>query len=174
MTHPPKDAPKFAYWSNFVAWDAYTSPTQLNVELSIVVVELVVVWGIVGFLLARAGVADSPFAPLLPVSDVASYSLQHPPGARTLFYLAWVSLGINVIAVVLVLVYWFWLAVRRCRSRSDAAPHRRPLANLLFLWVTNAAGAAELLLVNPYLGPPSAVMDEGQSEQLQDIARIYF
>ena len=140
---------------------------QLNAELSIVVVELVVVWGIVGFLLARADVADSPFAPLLRVSDGTQ-------GAQTLFYLAWVSLGINVIAVAVVLVYWFWLAVRRCRSRSDAAPHRQRMANLQFLWVTNAAGAAELLLVNPYLGPPSAVMDEGQSERLQDIARAYF
>ena len=81
MTYPPKNTPKFAYWSNFIAWDACSLPTQLNVELSIVVLELVVVWGIVSFLLARANLADSPFALLLHVSDGTQ-------GAQTLFYLA--------------------------------------------------------------------------------------
>ena len=31
------------------------------------------------------------------------------------------------------------------------------LANFLFLWAANAAGAAELVLVNPFLGLPTAI-----------------
>ena len=48
------------------------------------------------------------------------------------------------------------------------------MAKLLFLWVNNAAGAADILLPNPYLGPPRAFKDKGQWEHLQTIAQAYF
>ena len=39
----------------------------------------------------------------------------------------------------------------------QALKYRRQLANFLFLWATNAAGAAELVLVNAFLGSPSSL-----------------
>ena len=39
----------------------------------------------------------------------------------------------------------------------QAPQYRRQVANFLYLWATNAAGAAELLLVNTFLGPPSSL-----------------
>ena len=39
----------------------------------------------------------------------------------------------------------------------EAQQYRRQLANFLYLWATNATGAAELLFVNTFLGPPSSL-----------------
>ena len=56
--------PSIQYTRSFAAWRVYTSPKQLNAELIILVLEMAVVWGLLGLLLARAGVTDNALAPL--------------------------------------------------------------------------------------------------------------
>ena len=72
-----------------------------------------------------------------------------------------VSLAVNVSAVGLVLLYWAVLVGRRCTGsrmwHGDAtSATRRQVANFIYLWASNAAGAAELALVNSFLGAPTA------------------
>ena len=45
--------PSLQYFRSFTAWRVYTSPQQLNVEFAILVVEMAVVWGLLGLLLAQ-------------------------------------------------------------------------------------------------------------------------
>ena len=47
------------------------------------------------------------------------------------------------------------------------------MANFLFLWAANAAGAAELVLVNSFMGPPSATAQGPLANQMTTIAYVY-
>lgn len=79
-------------------------------------------------------------------------------------------MAVNGTALVAVLLNWAWLVYRRRKGGSasaDGGPGNSRLANLLFLWAANAAGAAEFVLVNSFLGPPSASM-------LSDDDPVYF
>ena len=83
-----------------------------------------------------------------------------PPSARLLYILTIVSLAVNGAALGGVLLNWAWLAYRRRyggSSPGDGHGNSR-VAIVLFLWVANAAGAAEFVLVNSFLGAPSASM----------------
>ena len=60
-----KPVPSLLYFRKFAAWRAYISPQQLNVEFAILIVEMAVVWGVLGLLLAKLGVTKNALEPLL-------------------------------------------------------------------------------------------------------------
>ena len=62
---------------------------------------------------------------------------------------------VNGAAVAAVLLYGMWQALAIRGGSLPETPFKRQLANFLYLWATNAAGAAELVLVNSFLGPPT-------------------
>ena len=171
--------PNIGYFKSFVAWRAYTSPRQLHVELGLLAAELVLVLGVFGFLLPITGLTDSVLDPILRRRDTAtvdrsfmlvdfllyggsiqdndfSFTAASPLSVTLLHYLAVVSLVVNCAALGAVLLTWVGLVFRTycwpgCSSRSP----RNRVANFLYLWVANAAGVAELVLVNACLGPPT-------------------
>ena len=114
--------PSLRYFGKFVAWRVYTSPRQINVELAILVLEMAVVWGVLGPLLAKMGVTNNALEPLLrsnnltpinafnPVRTPGDYEYtleaKPPPAVSIQRYLVLISLTVNGAAVASVLVYW--------------------------------------------------------------------
>ena len=160
--------PDIGYWKNFLAWCTYTSPRQLHVGMVLLAAELLVVLGVFGFLLPLTGTTDNLLEPVMRprqpsiVSGIDYFlvdaEVNAPLSARLLYILTIVSLAVNGAALGAMLLNWAWLAYRRCNGGSspgDGHGNSR-VAILLFLWVANAAGAAEFVLVNSFLGAPTA------------------
>ena len=55
-------APDFHYLRNFSALRAYTAPRQVNIEFTIYLAELAVLWGGLALLAAFTELVDNPFA----------------------------------------------------------------------------------------------------------------
>ena len=66
------------YFGKFVAWRVHTSPRQLNVELAILVLEMAVVWGVLGLLLAKMGVTNNALEPLLRSNNLTRIKAFNP------------------------------------------------------------------------------------------------
>ena len=65
--------PSIGYCKNFVAWRAYISPRQLQVELVLLAAEQVLVLGVFGFLLPLTGLTGSVLEPLLRLHDPVNF-----------------------------------------------------------------------------------------------------
>ena len=151
------NAPNFGYLRNFVPWRAYLSPMQLNVEVSLVAAELVVVWGVLAVLAATTGIGDNPLEPLLRAREMLDSDIYYYYDYHLwikLFTLTVVALSANAAAVLAAVLLYVIQALRSRRPDSRTDP-RRKLTNFLFLWLTNAAGAAEFVLIFTFVGPPT-------------------
>ena len=150
--------PTIGYLRNFWALRAHTSPRQVNVEFTIVLAEMVVLWGGLWLVATLTGTDDaSPIAPILSPSG-GLVVLVNVWGTRfeseALVKQTYLALVSNVAAVLVVILYWLYCFVRT-QNRTSSAPGRMWLRNFLYLWVTNVLGFSELVVLNPLAGTPN-------------------
>ena len=142
--------------------------------------ELLIVWGVLAVLATTVGIGDNPLEPLLLRASEQSYDPNETDSDTEVkhFTVTVVALSANVAAVAAAVLLYAILTLRRERpdSRTDA---RRKLTSFLFLWLTNAAGAAEFVLIFSFVGPPTFVNFDSDCNfddveaKLQQLAIVY-
>ena len=150
--------PNIRYVNSFWVLRAHTTPRQVNVEFTILLVEMAALWGGIWLLSTWTGIASiNPLAPILTQSGLAN---PFNGGSRTLgqqssLHLTYLALAANVAAVVSVLLFWVYGWMRKLLLHQSCPDSSLWLRNFLYVWVTNVTGFAELVLVYPVLGYPS-------------------